>query len=200
VLALALATSARVQGIPHGADRVLLDAYGAIILPFITYGLVGSLLGSGSLPASVAPLVAFGARPVLAATAILLVALSACTALGAVLAAVLALLAHGGGDPPVIRDALASAYAGGLGGAAYASFFAMGASLGRRGGGRAVLLVVDAVFGISGGVVSLLTPRAHLRNLLGGAPPMDLPGGASAAALVLLAGAYVALTLFRLRR
>lgn len=178
---------------------MLLDAYGAIILPLLAFGLVGSLLGSGSLTASVAPLVAFGARPILAAASTLVVALVTCTALGAVLAGVLALVAHGGGDPPLVRDTLASAYAGGLGGAAYASFFAFGASFGPRGGGRAVLLVVDYLFGISGGVVSLLTPRAHLRNLLGGPAPMDLPGAASAALLVLLAVAYLALTLLRFR-
>jgi hypothetical protein len=199
-LALALAVSARTQGLAHGADHVLLDAYGAIVLPLLAFGLVGSLVGSSSLSANLAPLTAYGAPPVLAAATTLGVALVPCITLGAVLAALLAIVAHGSGDPPVARDALASAYAGALGGAAYASLFALGSSLGRRGGGRALLLVADWFFGAAGGVLSLVTPRAHLRNLLGGAAPMDLPGGASAAVLVLLTVAYLAATLARSRR
>ena len=49
--------------------------------------------------------------------------------------ALVAALAHGAGDPPVARDALASAWVAGLGGAAYASLFCFGASFGKRGGG-----------------------------------------------------------------
>jgi hypothetical protein len=199
-LALALAISARTQGVAHGADRVLLDAYGAIVLPLLAFGLVGSLVGSRSLSANLAPLNAYGAPPVLTAATTLGVALVPTVALGAVLAALVAIVAHGSGDPPVARDALASAYAGALGGMAYASLFALGSSFGRRGGGRALLLVADWLLGAAGGVTSLLTPRAHLRNLLGGTAPMDLSGGASAAVLVLLTVAYLGATLARSRR
>ena len=63
----------------------------------------------------------------------------------------------------------------------------VGASFGKRGGGRTGLLVLDWVLGMGHGAVALVTPRAHLRNLLGGAGPMEWSGRASAAALVVLA-------------
>jgi hypothetical protein len=200
LLALALGASARAQGLVHGADRVLLDAYGSIILPLLAFGLVGMLVGSGSLASAVAPLVSFGARPVLAAASTLLLAVVSTTALGALLASLLAIVSHGAGDPPLVQDTLASAWAGAAGGAAYACFFTLGSSLGRRGGGRALLLFLDWVFGVSTSAVSLFTPRAHLRNLLGGPGPLDFSGGTSAACLLLLAGAYAAVALARSRR
>jgi hypothetical protein len=46
--------------------------------------------------------------------------------------------------------------------------------------------VIDWLLGANGGVTALLAPRAHLRNLLGGAPPMDLSQRASAVALAIL--------------
>jgi hypothetical protein len=199
-LSIALATSARVQGTPHGADRVLIDAFGAIVLPLLAFGLAGSLVGSSSLRSTVTPFAAFGASPVLVAAATLIVAVVATTVLGSALACVLAIIAHGPGDPPLARDALASAYAGALGGLAYGALFTMGASLGRRGGGRALLLVADWLLGLVGGAASLVTPRAHLRSLLGGAPAMDLPGGVSALVLLILAASYAGVTLVRFRR
>jgi hypothetical protein len=98
-----------------------------------------------------------------------------------------ALVAHGAADPPVARDALISGYVGGLGGATYASWFSLGAGFGRRGGGRLVALLVDWLFGVSGGTLALFAPRAHLRSLLGGAPPLDWSQRWSVAALAVLA-------------
>jgi hypothetical protein len=99
-----------------------------------------------------------------------------------------------------VGDALASAYAAALGGAAYAAWFALGATLGRRGGGRTVLLVVDWVVGFGQGAMAIVPPRAHLRNLLGGAAPMGWSGHASAAALVMIALVCVVVALLRTRR
>ncbi|MGA7119898.1 MAG: hypothetical protein WBY94_07375, partial [Polyangiaceae bacterium] len=48
-------------------------------------------------------------------------------------------------------------------------------------------LVADWVLGASDGAAALLTPRGHVRNLLGGVPPLDVSQRASAIALVLLA-------------
>jgi hypothetical protein len=199
-LAIALAASARAHGLAHGADRVLLDACGAVVLPLLAFGLVGTAVGSRSFPASHAPLTAIGASPILAAGATLAVALATCAAVGAVLACLVAIVAHGSGDPPALGDAFASAYAGALGGAAYASLFALGSCFGKKGGGRGLFLLADWVVGASGGPLSALTPRAHLRNLLGGAGPMNLSGAASAAVLVALTALYVAATLGRSRR
>jgi hypothetical protein len=189
-LGVAFALSARRGGSAHGADHALVGAYGALLLPLLAFSVVGGALGARSLAASGAPVVAFGAGPERAAWATVAVAAAASALLGALLAAAMAVVAHGSADPPLARDALASAYAGALGGLAYAGWFSLGASFGRGGGGRALLLVVDWVLGSAGGAAALVTPRGHVRNLLGGAPPMGIPERASALFLLVLAVLY----------
>jgi hypothetical protein len=198
--AVAFALVAHSGGAAHGADHALVDAYGALVLPLLAYAVVGAMLDARSLAASGAPLVAFGAPPARVAAVTLGVAAAAAALMGASVAAVVAVVAHGGSAPPPGRDALVSAYAGALGGAAYAAWFALGASFGRRGGGRAVLLVVDWVLGASGGAAALATPRAHVRNLLGGAPPLGWSERASAVALVAVGALCAAWAVRRARR
>jgi hypothetical protein len=108
-------------------------------------------------------------------------------------AAMVDLLAHGAADPPFWGDAVASAYAGVLGGTAYGSWFALGASFGKRGGGRLVCLALDWVVGATDGAGALLTPRGHVRNLFGGSPPLNLSGRASAGLLLLLVALWAAM-------
>ncbi len=199
-LAVAVAGAARSSDTPLGATHVLLGIFGRVVLPLLTYAIVGAAVGPRSLRASVDPLVAFGASPVTAALGVIAVAAIASAACGAALAAAVAAMAHGPGDPSRAYDAAASAYAGSLGAAAYAALFTLGTAFGRRGGGRSVLLFADALLGAQIGAPALLVPRGHLRNLLGGAPPMNLPERASAVALVLLAVAFTALALRRVRR
>jgi hypothetical protein len=186
-LAVTAAFNAHAAGWVHGADHALVETYAALALPLIAYVMVGAVCGNRSLSGSTAPVVAFGASPAGAAMAIVAVAVGACGLFGASLAAVVALVAHGTADPPRTCDALTSAYAGALGGAAYGSWLSLGAAFGRRGGGRSAFLVLDWVLGTGSESAAAITPRAHLRNLLGGVPPMDLPERASATALVLLA-------------
>jgi len=196
-VAVAFAVTARSGGSVRGADHVLVGGYGGLVLPLLSYAIVGALFGARSLSASIAPLVALGALPARAAAASVLLAMATTALAGLVTAAVVALVAHGSADPPLAGDALESAYAGGLGGAAYAAWFALGASFGRRGGGRALLLVADWLLGSTGSAAALLTPRAHLRNLLGGPAPMDFTQRASAAWLVAIAVACAVLSIRR---
>jgi hypothetical protein len=186
-LAIGIALAVRSQGLAHGADHALIGGYGAVVLPLLTYAQTGAALGSRSLWASTAPLVAFGAAPMRAALVSIGVAAAACGAMGSLLAAVVAFVAHGAADPPPLVDALAAAYGGGLGGLAYASWYCLGASFGRSGRGRTLLLVVDWVVGASGNSGAFLTPRGHVRNLLGGAPPMDMSQRTSAILLLSIA-------------
>jgi hypothetical protein len=190
-LALVAALLARHDGASHGADRVLLGAYGAVALPLAAYAVVGAVLGAGSLSTAIEPFVRLGADPRRAALAAAFVSACACAALGAALGAAVAAVAHGASDPPLARDALTSAYAGALGGAAYAAWFVAGAAFGKRGGGRTALLAVDWVVGAGQSGAALFVPRAHLRNLLGGLPPLDVSERASALALVVIALACV---------
>jgi hypothetical protein len=198
-LAVALAVVTRRQGSAHGADRVLLEGYASYALPLLAYAIVGATLGGASMKASTAPLVAFGAAPGRAAAMQVLVAAAGCAVSAALLGAAVAAVAHGSADPPVARDALTSAYAGGLGGLAYASWFALGASFGRAGGGRMALLFADFVVSGDDGALAALTPRGHVRSLLGGLPVLEWPERASAAALVALTVVYAALAIARAR-
>jgi hypothetical protein len=198
-VAIAFAIAERWRGSAHATDRVLLDAYGPLVLPLLTYALVGGVVGNRSLSLAARPLIAFGASPARATALAVIVAAAACTVAGAVLAAGVSLVAHGSADPPMVRDAISSAYAGGLGGAGYATWFMLGATFGKRGGGRPMLLLVDWILGAGDGAAALFTPRGHVRNLLGGMPPMDLPGRASAAILTALAIAWALIALRRAR-
>jgi hypothetical protein len=197
-LALSVAGVAHGRGAAHGADIVLVDTVGALILPLLAYGLVGAAVGGRSLSRSGLSLVAFGAEPVRAAGATIAVAAAACAVLGAFIASAVALVAHGSADPARAGDALASAYVGALGGAAYACWFCLGATFGARGGGRALFLAVDWALG-SVDTAALVTPRGHLRNLLGGAVPLHLSGRASSAALIVIACACALLAARRCR-
>jgi hypothetical protein len=190
-VAVAFAIVTRTRGFSHPADRVLLEAYGPLVLPLLAYALVGVVVSGGPLSAAVAPLTALGAPPARVAAAACAVACAACLAGGGLLAAVVDALAHGTADAQpareLARDVWASAYAGGLGGAAYGAWFALGASFGRRGGGRLVFLAGDWILGSNDGATAVFTPRGHVRGLLGGAPPMDLSSRASTGALVAIA-------------
>jgi hypothetical protein len=197
-LAFAIAFAAHARGAAHGADIVLVDTVGALVVPLLAYGLVASAVGGRSLASAGAPLVAFGALPSQAALTTVAVAAAASALAGALVAAGVAVIAHGTADPSRATDALASAYAGALGGAAYAGWFSLGATFGERGGGRALFLLVDWTLGSAGGA-ALVTPRGHLRNLLGGAAPQDLSGRASSLALILIACACAVLAARRVR-
>jgi hypothetical protein len=200
LLAAAVAVMAHSDGWFHGADRVLIGPYGSLILPLLAYTIVGAVLGSRAYATSVAPLVALGASPARATLVAVGVSAAVCAAAAALLGIAIVVLAHGAGDPPRLADAAATAYAAALGGAAYAAWFSWGSAMIRRGIGRAALLVVDCIAGASDGVPSWFTPRAHLRNLLGGTPPVEFTQTASAVALVVLAIACAALTAQHARR
>jgi hypothetical protein len=199
-LALVFAEIARIHGAAHGADHVLIELYGALAVPLVAYLLVGAAVASRSLRSSTSSVVAFGAAPLRAALATLAVAVVLAAAASAILGAAVALVAHGSSDPPPVRDAFVSAYAGALGGAAYAAWFGLGSSFGKRGGGRSLFLALDWVLGASTGAGALLTPRGHLRNLLGGSPPMELSQRGSSVALLVLTALFALLAMRRSRR
>lgn len=199
LLAVGFAVAARSQGASHGADRVLVDAFGALVVPLLCYAIAGGALGAGSLSSAGGPAVMFGATPARAAAITIAVIVGASVASCAVLGAAVATVAHGSSDPPVAGDAIASAYASALGAAGYSSLFALGSTFGRRGGGRVVALVADWLLGANTTAVALVTPRAHLRNLLGGTPPAALGERWSAVGLLLLALLFAILALRRAR-
>lgn len=183
-LALVAAWLERAHGGENGADRALLGGLGTLALPLAAYAVVGAVLASDGLREAVRPTVAFGASPARVTVATVGTPAAGAAIVGALLAGGVALVA---GSPSPVFDFATSAWIGALAGAAYAAWFCMGACFGPRGAGRSVLLVVDYLLGSASSAAALLTPRGHLRNLLGGTPPAELSQRASSALLVALA-------------
>lgn len=199
-LALATALVNRSEHLPHGADRALLGVFGSIALPLVAYAVVGGALGGDGLRRAGRPLVALGAPPARAAFAAVVVTMFLTALIGAALGALIAVLAHAPDDPPLVMDALTSAWTSALGGAAYAALFCFGASISARGAGRGVLLAVDWIVGSGSGAGAFLFPRAHLRNLHGGDGPLAVPQWGSSVSLCLIAAACAALACLLARR
>jgi len=184
----------------HGADHALLGMYSFIALPFLANAVLSGVLGRDGLGRSGLVLANFGAPPRRVAVFAVAVAVLASGLLGGGLGALVDAVAHGPLDPPLAVD-LPGAFAGGaLGGAAYAAFFSFGASFGTRGFGRTLFLVLDWIFGAGTSTSALLTPRAHVRALLGGAAPLDVPSRVSFAALVLMVVGFTLLATARASR
>jgi len=189
------------RGSPSGsASEALQSVFGALALPLLAYAVVGAALGGDGLARGARSLVAFGASPTRASLAEVLVAAAASAVLASIVGVLVAVFAHGPSDPPLARDALTTAWIAALGGAAYASFFALGASFGKRGGGRAWFLVLDWVFGASHGIVGIVTPRAHVRSLLGGDAVASCSNAESSVMLVVLAVAFTSAAVARTRK
>ena len=180
----------------HGADLVLPEIFGNIVVPFLVFALVGAVAASTSLRVALRPLTALGANGSRAAFATVFVVAMISAALCAALGAGLVPLA--GSPAPIRSDVLASAWVSALGGASYACFFSLGATFGRRGTGRIVFLVVDWLVGSTEGL-ELLTPHAHLRNLLGGAPIAHVSQTVSTIVLAAIAVLCAAITARRAR-
>ncbi len=199
--ALAIVAALALRRSPSGAATDALQVlFGPLALPLLSFTIVRAVLGGDGLARAIRPFVAFGASPPRVALATIAVAVTASALVAAVVGALVASLAHGAGDPPLGRDALTTAWVAAAGGAAYGALFSLGASFGRHGGGRAVALVVDWMFGASTGAAGFLTPRAHLRSLLGGDAASGLSGRASAIALVGLVALFSAIAAWRARR
>ena len=198
--AVAGAMIARAGGAVRGADHALLGAYATVELPLLVYGVVAAALGGDSLARSGASQISLGASPFGVARATVLVSVAASATIGAVLAVSVAALAHGPQDPPLAADVARCAEIGALGGAAYGAFFTLGASFGARGFGRSLLLLVDWFFGVGHGSSAVLTPRAHIRSLLGGVAPLHMTARSSFMALTLLAFVCSALAVQRAGR
>jgi hypothetical protein len=184
----------------HAADHALLDVFGAIALPLLAYSVVGGMLGGSGLVRATRPLVSFGAQPVAAALGAIAAAVLASTVLGGIAGALVVAVAHGAGDPPLAQDAITTAWIAGLGGAAYAALFTLGSAFSARGIGRPIVLALDWILGAGTAAGAVVTPRAHLRNLLGGAPPLELSQKMSAACLLLMTIVFIACAALRARR
>ena len=179
------------------ADRAVLAVFGPFVLPLLAYGIVAATFNGQRVGTAGAPLRAYGAGGGQVALTSAVVAMAMTALLGAILAPALVLLGHSPFDPPLAHDALTCAWIGALAGAAYASFFSLGACFGKKGGGRGVFLFVNWLLGAGKGASALFVPYGHVRSLLGGDPVLTLSQRGSAIALVGVAAAALALTSWR---
>ncbi|MEO6420496.1 MAG: hypothetical protein ABIP39_13855 [Polyangiaceae bacterium] len=198
VLGLVAAFVERAGGSSHAADHVLIGSYAQVVLPLLVLAIVSGALGSEGLGASVRSLSRFGASERRVALVLMGTSMVVSAAISALLAVVLVLITGSAGGVAV--DAITSAWVCGLGGAAYAAWFSLGASFGKHGGGRAAFFIIDWVLGSGTGVGAVLTPRGNLRNLLGGAAPGELSQQASTLALLVLVVLFTLIAARRVRR
>jgi hypothetical protein len=140
----------------------------------------------------VRPLVLLGAKAPRAAAAAIAVSCIFSALICAALGAVVCVLAHRAGDPPVSADALATAGISALGGAAYAAYFCAGSAIG-KGTMRGLFLALDWLLGSGGGFGAIFVPRGHVLSLLGGAQAFEISSKASSLLLMGLVVVYAAL-------
>ncbi|MBK8996362.1 MAG: hypothetical protein IPM35_11530 [Myxococcales bacterium] len=182
------------------ADRALTGVALGFVLPLLAHGTVARALAGARLDAALGDIGRWGGDR---RTGALGVALSLSLVLGlagALIAALAVGVVRAPADPLLWRDTLTSAWIGALAGASYAGWFCLGSTLGKRGGGRGVVLIVDWIAGASAGAAALFWPRGHVRNLLGAEPVLAMPQWTATLALVVLGSAYVALSAWRVRR
>lgn len=90
-------------------------------------------------------------------------------------------------------DWATSSWIGALAGIAYGSFWLLGSTWGARAEGLWFALGLDWILGLSRGLLGLFWPRGHVRNLLGGAPVLEMEQSHAILALLLLTGVALGL-------
>ncbi|HEY4102488.1 MAG TPA: hypothetical protein VGM44_01310 [Polyangiaceae bacterium] len=177
------------------ADTALEGAVFGLVLPVLAYLLSERVCDAPRLDRAVDPLARYGADRRQAMLGVFVVS-ALCTAFAGSLLALIALFgARSVAEPGFVSDLRASAALGVGVGAIYALFFAAASLLGKRGGGRKWALILDFVLGAGSSLLALPFPRGHARNLLGGAPVLELSQGGAGIALALIGCLCVALSM-----
>jgi hypothetical protein len=193
----------RHEGTAGAVDRTL-GATLSLVVPLVSFGVAAEATGRGNLRDAVWPAARYGVARRDVALGTIFATAAASAALGAVFAVLAVAAAHGDGNPPLARDAFMSGWIGALTAAAYATWFAFGATFGRRGGGRWVPLLLDFAVRGSAGMLAAVLPRGHAANLVGGAAaaaaaPLGMGQAESSLALLGMVGALAALAALRCR-
>ncbi len=205
----ALATGAlfalleRVETSAGAADRTLVGLF-RIVVPLLCFASCARVLGAANLREACWAAARFGhgRAGVALGQAALAMALSGGSSLLVVATGLLVARAMGpaiAGEAPLWADlGLSSAIGFGVG-AAYAAWFALGATFGARGQGRWYVLIADFLVG-SLGFFALVFPRGAAYSLIGRELALDLPQRASSALLLATTSACLALVALRCRR
>ncbi len=174
----------------QAADFALQGAGFGLAIPFAALSLVTVALSRARLQEAVGTLALLGASRRAAAIGALAGTAIVTAAVGLLVAATTAFIAHGQVTGDTISDAWTAAWIGGLSGAAYATYFGAASSFGKHGGGRIIALILDLVLGPLAGTAAVVFPRAHALNLLGASPVLDLPQPASTGILLAMLAVF----------
>jgi hypothetical protein len=169
-----------------------------IVVPLFAFAVVARIFPT-RLERALGPAARHGADRWLSLAGAGTTTLTACTVGGAILTTLTRLLG-GSLSNPGVADVITCGWIGALAGLVYGAWFVFASSFGERARGRWIALIFDWVFGIGTGVLALPWPRAHLRNLLGGAPPLQLEQWHASGVLALLTVVYLVLALLRTPR
>jgi len=203
VLALGLLTVAatavleRRSNAASAPDDVLSGAAFGIALPLFAYFVSERACDGQRLDHSVDGVARYGANRRAALLGVLLASALGGALCGALLAIFAVLGAHSPHSNSLVSDLRASVGIALIAGSVYALYFGAASLVGKRGGGRKWALIIDFVFGAGSSALALPWPRAHVRNLIGGVPVVDLSQTSAWFALVLIGGGCVALSVLR---
>jgi hypothetical protein len=179
----ALLTLLERQGGNRAADASLTGISFGVVLPLLALFAVHRCCRGERLDQCFRDLALHGADRRRMTWGLALVAVTAAGLLGLVLGALTIALARNLNDAAFLNDLGSSATVGAFAGAGYACWFALGSRFGGRGRGRTAFFLLDWVLGSSTGALALPLPRGHVRNLLGGAPVMELSQASSGVVL-----------------
>lgn len=181
------------------ADVTLGIAFGTC-LPLVAYALVACSCRRGRLDDAVRSLARHGVNRRSAVLGVVVRTSLHVAIVGAVLGLFGVAAARGQLNSAALTDALIAAWVGAIGGLAYTAWLSLGSLLGRRGGGRLLLLLVDFSVGAGSSAAAAPWPRSHVRSLIGGDLVLGMPAWESSLLLALLAALYVLLCLVRVQR
>lgn len=194
---LGVALLERAQGHAGAADRALEGGAFGLALPLLSYFLVTRVCADDNLREAVWPLARHGLNSRLLALGLALPAAALASAVGVLGGIIVVLATRGFADEGLLADLAASSWIGAVAGAVYVAALLGASALGARGRGRVWLLALDFLLGAGSSSLALPWPKGHVRNLLGGAPVLEL---SQLAALGVLLGTSFALLSFGLRR
>lgn len=181
----------RHAGAAGAVDRALAGTF-HVVIPLVSFGIAAEAAGRGHLRESLWPIARYGVARREVALGLIAMAILVAAGLAAVFAVGSVALAHGPGEPPVLRDAFQCAWIAALTASAYTAWFSLGTTFLKGGRGLWIPLGVDFLAGGSTGLTGAVLPRGNAESLLGGAAPMHLPQAASSGILL---GSAVVLTL-----
>lgn len=164
----------RAQGAVGATDRALSGGAFGLALPLLCYFLVARACAASNLREAVWPLARHGVDSRSLALGLAVPPALAAAAFAALSALVVVLVTRGVSDSAGLGDAATSLWIGAASAVAYVVALVGASAIGKRGQGRIWLLGADFLLGAGSSLLALPWPKGHVRNLLGGAPVLEM--------------------------